>query len=273
MTPSNGQQAIAPHSALPLDGQHAVVTGASRGIGAGIADELGRLGSALTLIGRTPRPLEDRANRLRAAHNCSVQVVVADVTSQNEVARAFKTAAAAFGPPTILVNNAGGARSAPFARTDPELWQEMLDLNLTSAYVCIRHVLAGLLATGSGRIVNVASTAGLTGYAYVSAYCAAKHGLVGLTRALAQETARTGVTVNAVCPGFADTDLTAESVATIAARTARSLEQARAELAGRNPLGRLIQPEEVAQAVGWLCLPTSRAITGQAIVVAGGELM
>ncbi len=272
MEPSD-QHTCAPSSALPLDGQHAVVTGASRGIGAVIADELGRLGAALTLIGRTPEPLEDWADRLRAAHQRSVQAVVGDVTSQDDVARAFQAAVGALGPPTILVNNAGGARSAPFARTGLDLWQEMLDLNLTSAYACIRQVLPGLLAAGSGRIVNVASTAGLIGYGYVSAYCAAKHGLVGLTRALALETARTGVTVNAVCPGFADTDLTAESVATIVAKTGRSPEEARAELADRNPQGRLIQPEEVAQAVGWLCLPGSRAITGQAIVIAGGEVM
>ena len=267
------ERTLAADVALPLAGQHAVVTGGSRGIGAAIADELGRLGAAVTLMGRTPATLRAQADRLRAAHGRPVEAVVVDVTRADDVARGFEAATAALGAPSILVNNAGGARSAPFSKTGPELWQAMLDLNLTSAYTCIRQVLPGLLAAGSGRIVNVASTAGLTGYGYVSAYCAAKHGLIGLTRALALETARTAVTVNAVCPGFADTDLTAESVANIVARTGRSPEQARAELTSRNPQGRLIRPEEVAQAVGWLCLPTSGAITGQAIVVAGGEVM
>ena len=273
MAQPSTDQTPAERAAFPLAGQHAVVTGGGRGIGAAIADELGRLGAALTLMGRTPDALQAQADRLRAAHGRAVETVVADVTRPPEVARAFADAAAALGPPSILVNNAGGARSAPFSRTEPDLWQQMLELNLTSAYTCTRQVLPGLLAAGAGRIVNVASTAGLIGYGYVSAYCAAKHGLVGLTRALALETARTGVTVNAVCPGFADTDLTAESVANIVARTGRSPEQARAELASRNPQGRLIRPEEVALAVGWLCLPTSGAITGQAIVVAGGEVM
>ena len=256
----------------PLAGQHAVVTGGGRGIGAAIADELGRLGAALSLIGRTPETLQAQGDRLRAAYGRPAVAIAADVRRDEDVDRAFAAAADALGPPSILVNNAGGARSAPFSRTGPELWQEMLDLNLTSAYRCIRWVLPELLTAGSGRIVNVASTAGLIGYGYVSAYCAAKHGLIGLTRALALETARAGVTVNAVCPGFADTELTAASVANIVARTRRSPEQARADLASRNPQGRLVRPEEVAQAVGWLCLPTSGAITGQAIVVAGGEV-
>ena len=258
---------------LPLAGQHAVVTGGGRGIGAAIADELGRLGATLSLVGRTPETVRARSERLRVAYGRSVIAIAADVTRADDVERAFAAAIDALGPPSILVNNAGGARSAPFSKTGPELWQEMLDLNLTGAYNCIRQVLPGLLSAGAGRIVNVASTAGLIGYGYVSAYCAAKHGLIGLTRALALETARTGVTVNAVCPGFADTDLTAESVANIVSNTGRSPEQAWAELARRNPQGRLVRPEEVAQAVGWLCLPTSGAITGQAIVVAGGEVM
>jgi NAD(P)-dependent dehydrogenase (short-subunit alcohol dehydrogenase family) len=257
----------------PLRGQHAVVTGGGRGIGAAIAEELGRLGSRLTLMGRTLETLQVRRAGLQASLDRSVDVVVVDVTQPDAVERAFASLSPANGPPTILVNNAGAARSAPFARTDPGLWQEMLDLNLTGAYLCTRQVLPVMLAARYGRIVNLASTAGLVGYRYVSAYCASKHGLIGLTRALAMETARGGVTVNAVCPSYTDTDLTAKAIGRIVQQTGRDAELVRAELLRSNPLGRLIHPSEVAQAVGWLCLPSSAAITGQSIVVAGGEVV
>jgi NAD(P)-dependent dehydrogenase (short-subunit alcohol dehydrogenase family) len=173
----------------------------------------------------------------------------------------------------ILVNNAGQAASAPFGRTDDALWQRMLDVNLTGAYHCIQAALPGMVDAGWGRIVNVASTAGLTGYRYVAAYCAAKHGLVGLTRALALEVAGRGVTVNAVCPGYTETDIVADAVANIVRTTGRSEEQARAGLAAANPQGRLVRPGEVAHAVAWLCMPGAAAMNGQAIAVAGGEVM
>jgi NAD(P)-dependent dehydrogenase (short-subunit alcohol dehydrogenase family) len=175
--------------------------------------------------------------------------------------------------PSVLVNNAGAAESAPFSRTDVDLLERMLAVNVKGAFLCTQAVLPAMLAAKYGRIVNIASTAGLTGYAYVSAYVAAKHALVGFTRALALETAKSGVTVNAVCPGFTDTDLVARSVQTIAAKTGRSPDEARAELAKTNPMGRLVTPQEVAAAVGFLCLPDAAAVTGQAIVVAGGEVM
>jgi NAD(P)-dependent dehydrogenase (short-subunit alcohol dehydrogenase family) len=192
-----------------------------------------------------------------------------DVTDAEGVAAAFARAGAV----DILVNNAGQAASAPFGRTDAALWQRMLDVNLTGAYHCIQAALPAMLDAGWGRIVNVASTAGLTGYRYVVAYCAAKHGLVGLTRALALEVASRGVTVNAVCPGFTDTDIVADAVANIVRKTGRTEEQARAELAAANPQGRLVQPDEVAHAVAWLCMPGAAAMNGQAIAVAGGEVM
>jgi NAD(P)-dependent dehydrogenase (short-subunit alcohol dehydrogenase family) len=173
----------------------------------------------------------------------------------------------------ILVNNAGQAASSPFMRTDAAMWQRMLDVNLSGAYHCIQAALPGMLDAGWGRIVNVASTAGLTGYRYVAAYCAAKHGLVGLTRALALELAAKGITVNAVCPGYTETDIVQEAVANIVRKTGRSEAQARSELAAGNPQGRLVRPEEVAHAVAMLCMPDAAALNGQSIAVAGGEVM
>ena len=256
----------------PLAGRHAVVTGASRGIGAAIARELAWLGATLTIVARKDDSLAALEKTLLAEGAAGIERRTVDVTDRALIERAFDWTGSAFGPPAILVNNAGGAESAPFARTDALLWQRMLDLNLTSAYLCTRAMAPAMIEAGWGRIVNVASTAGLKGYAYVSAYVAAKHGLIGLTRALAVEFARTGVTVNAVCPGYTDTPMLGKAVATIAAKTKRSTEQAREDLAASNPMGRLIMPEEVAAAVGFLCLPSAATITGAALPIAGGEV-
>jgi NAD(P)-dependent dehydrogenase (short-subunit alcohol dehydrogenase family) len=282
MSPSQSNQLDIPKEQRPvsgsappagLGGQHAIVTGGGRGIGAAVAAELARLGANLTLLGRSTEPLTRHADLLGSRYGIMAQPCVADVTDVEAVARAFQSAAEGLGAPTILVNNAGAAHSAPFRALSPEEWRRMLDINLTAAFLCCREVVPTMTAAGYGRIVNVASTAGLKGYAYVAAYVAAKHGLVGLTRALAVELATTGVTVNAVCPGFTDTDLLAASVDTIVSRTGRTAEAVRADLARFNPQGRLIAPDEVARTVGWLCLPDNGSITGQAIVVAGGEVM
>lgn len=195
--------------------------------------------------------------------------IKADVSDPDAVARAFKD----IGPVDILVNNAGQAASAPFGRTDVTLWRHMLAANLDGVFYCTQAALPGMLGAGWGRIVNIASTAGLRGYGYVSAYCAAKHGVIGLTRALALELATKNITVNAVCPGFTETGMLTATIDNIVAKTGRTPDQARAELASLNPQKRLVQPSEVANAVAWLCLPGSESITGQAITVAGGEVM
>jgi NAD(P)-dependent dehydrogenase (short-subunit alcohol dehydrogenase family) len=248
-----------------LTGKHAVVTGASRGIGLAIARSLLAQGARVTLMARDAAALEAAAAGLEG----DTAWRTLDVTDPAAVAQAFAHA----GIVDILVNNAGQAASAPFGRTDDALWQRMLDVNLTGAYHCIQAALPGMVDAGWGRIINVASTAGLTGYRYVAAYCAAKHGLVGLTRALALEVADHGVTVNAVCPGYTETDIVADAVANIVRKTGRSEAQARAQLAAANPQGRLVRPDEVAHAVAWLCMPGAAAMNGQAIAVAGGEVM
>lgn len=248
-----------------LQGKHAVVTGASRGIGLAIARALRAQGARVTLMAREADALGAAAAELGG--DAAWEAV--DVTDADAVAAAFARAGAV----DILVNNAGQAASAPFGRTDAALWQRMLDVNLTGAYHCIQAALPAMVDAGWGRVVNVASTAGLTGYRYVAAYCAAKHGLVGLTRALALEVASRGVTVNAVCPGFTDTDIVTDAVANIVRKTGRTADQARAELAAANPQGRLVQPDEVAHAVAWLCMPGAAAMNGQAVAVAGGEVM
>lgn len=254
-----------------LAGRHAVVTGGGRGIGEAIARILAGRGARVTIMGRDQGRLAGTAASLGG--DGVVRAVGIDVADPRSVGAAFDAARAGFGPVHLLVNNAGQAHSAPFAKTSIELWRQMLDVNLTGCFLCSQAALPDMLAAGFGRIVNVASTAGLVGYQYVSAYVASKHGVIGLTRSLALELARKPVTVNAVCPGYTETDIVAGTIANIAAKTGRSAEQARAELTKSNPQGRLVQPQEVANAVAWLCLPGSEAITGQAISVSGGEVM
>jgi len=251
----------------PLAGRHAVVTGGGRGIGAAVALELARLGADLTLMGRTQDVLDAVAAEVRDVRTNTVQV---DVTDEETVKRAFKQAADALGPPLVLVNNAGVAGSAPFKRMDLAHWRHMFDVNATGTFLCCRQVVEGMTFARWGRIVNIASIASLRGYPYIAAYVASKHAVLGLTRALAAELLKTGVTVNAVCPGYTETEMLTRTVDNIVSLTGRSEAEARAQL--WNPQGRFIEPEEVAATVGWLCLPSSVSITGQAIAIAGGEI-
>jgi NAD(P)-dependent dehydrogenase (short-subunit alcohol dehydrogenase family) len=255
-----------------LDGHHALVTGAGSGIGAATALALARAGARVSLAGRRLAPLEEVGRGMPEGSSAIIEAF--DVTSEAAVLDGLERARAASGPVTILVNNAGEAWSAPFEKTDPDLWSRTIAVNLTGAYLVSRAVLSDLKARGAGaRLINIASTAGLVGYAYVAAYVAAKHGLIGLTRALALELAKTGITVNAICPGFTETPMVARALETIVAKTGRSEDLARAELAKSNPQGRLVRPEQVADAVLWLASPGASSINGQAIAVAGGEVM
>jgi len=260
-------------SERPLAGRHALITGGNRGIGAAVAERLAMLGAGVTLVARDAATLEAKSAAIGAAHGVPAGFTVADVTAEDAAASAIAAANAAIGPVDILVNNAGSGKSAPFKRTDLAFWRTMMDVNLTSAFLFTSAALPAMVEAGHGRIVNVASTAGLVGYRYVVAYCAAKHGVIGLTRSLALETAKTGVTVNAVCPGYVDTDMTRETIANIMDKTGVSEDEAIAQITAGNPQGRLIAPEEVASAVAWLALPEQASLTGQAIPVAGGEVM
>jgi NAD(P)-dependent dehydrogenase (short-subunit alcohol dehydrogenase family) len=253
--------------AAALQGQHALVTGGGRGIGRAIAAALTQAGAAVTVLGRGEAALKDAVGTGEAK-----AYAVADVTDERMLALQIERAAAAHGPVDILVANAGGTESAPFLETSSQEFRQTLDLNLMGVVHATRAVLAGMIARKSGRVIAIASTGGVKGYAYVSAYCAAKHAVVGFVRSLAIETAKTGVTVNAVCPTFTDTEIMRDSVTRIVEKTGRSPAQAAAAILKGTPIDRFVTPREVAAAVLYLCSPDAAAVTGSTLMIAGGEV-
>ncbi|MEA3183055.1 MAG: hypothetical protein QOI59_6578 [Gammaproteobacteria bacterium] len=253
-----------------LAGLHAVVTGASRGIGVAIAAALVAEGVRVSLLGRDEGTLRRVAEELGG--DAGARAITTDVTDSESVRKAFTVARGHFGPVQLLINNAGQAASAKFTETDETLWNQLFAVNLHGTYFCCRQAVPDMLSAGFGRIVNVASIAGLRGGAYISAYVSSKHAVIGLTRALALEYAARNITVNAVCPGYVDTDIVKGAIANIVSKTGRSEAEALAALVASNPQRRLIEPREVADTVMWLCRPGSESVTGQSIVLAGGEV-
>ncbi len=249
-----------------LAGRHALVTGGGSGVGAAIAERFAAAGATVTIAGRRRAPLDEVASRHDGIH-----AVTADITDESSVAELFTAAVDHAGAVDIVVANAGTSSSQPFAKTTLDTWHKMLSVNLTGTFLTLRHAAPSMLERGYGRMICVASTAGLKGYPYVASYCAAKHGVVGLVRALSVEYARKGITVNALCPGFTETPMLDASVVNIVRTTGRSEAEARKALASSNPMGRFIQPVEVAEAALWLCGPNSDSINGQAVNISGGE--
>lgn len=254
-----------------MNAPHALVTGGGRGIGAAIAQKLLAAGYRVTITGRDAVTLAGFAASQGGDSVC--RAVSMDVSDATSVSNAMAVAQAGFGPIHVLVNNAGQASSAPFLKADAALFERMWSVNLMGVVHCIQAALPDMLAAKQGRIINVASTAGLVGYAYVSAYVASKHAVIGLTRSLALELATKGITVNAVCPGYTETDIVKDAVTNIMEKTGRTEVEARADLAKGNPMKRLVLPHEVADAVLWLAGAGAASVTGQAIAVCGGELM
>ena len=253
---------------MAINGKHAFITGGGHGIGGASAEVLAANGAKLTLTGRNMEKLEAMAAKLPGAEARKL-----DVTEEDAVKRVITEAAASLGAIDILINNSGIAETAPFLRTSADMMRRIMEVNLIGAHICTQQVLPAMIEAGWGRIVNISSLAGLTGQPYISAYCASKHAMVGLTRTLALEVAKKGITVNAVCPAYVETGMVERGVENIQKITGMSEDDARGELAKKSPQARIIEASEVSATVGWLCLPGAESITGQSIAMAGGAWM
>ncbi len=252
---------------MMLDGRTALVTGGGRGIGRAIAERLAQEGARVIVSGRTRSELDEVASSIGGV------AISMDVADRNSISEGLSRLREQNLCVDVLVNNAGASESAPFEKTSDEMWDFMMAVNATSAFALCRALIPGMIARGFGRVINVASNAGLTGYAYTSAYCASKHAMVGMTRAIALEIARTSVTINCVCPGWVKTKMADDAIARISQKTGRSEEEALRTLAAMSPQKRMIEPEEVAHAVLMLCSPAAKGIHGQAIAVDGGQTL
>ena len=251
-----------------LTGKHAFITGGGHGIGGACAEALAAHGARLTITGRNTKTLEETAEKLPATEAREL-----DVTDQEAVIRVFAEAVSSVGPVDILVNNSGIAETAPYLHTSADMMRRVMEVNVIGAHVCTQQVLPEMIAAGWGRIVNMSSLAGLSGQPYIAAYAASKHAMIGLTRTLALEVVKKGITVNAVCPAYVETGMVKAGVSNIQKLTGMSEEDARGELAKKNPQDRIIEASEVGVTVAWLCLPGSESITGQSIAMAGGGWM
>lgn len=255
-----------------FSGRHILITGGSKGIGLATGTLFARKGANISLLARSKEPLEEAEQEIRTAvENVSVLTLSADVTDPDALSDAFQKARDQNGPLYTLVNNAGRVETNAFEDTSLEQWNRILSINLTGMFNCIREAIPNMKDRETGRIINNASTSALKGYPYVSAYTAAKHGVLGLTRSLAREWAGSGITINAVCPGYTDTDLIDESVRDVAASTGADPKAIRNQFQNTNPLGRFIEPEEVASAIVFLAHPDQSGINGEHIVIDGGE--
>ena len=246
--------------------RHVLVTGAGTGIGEAVSRQLHTDGYRVSLVGRRPEPLA----ALSASLGENAYAITGDVTDRSSISSAFTSARERFGSIEILVNSAGMAPTAPFHRVDFADWQRTMDVNVNGVFHCSQIALEDMLGAGWGRIINIASVASLRGFPYVSGYCASKHAVLGMTRALALEVAMQGVTVNAICPGYVDTDIVRTAISEIVAKTGRTEEDAMRHFTESNPQGRLVETSEVANAVSWLCSDGAASVTGQAVAIDGG---